>query len=101
MAKTSKVVKNNKRKKLVKQYVTKRAELKEIIRNPKSSDDDRELAGKKLRKLPRDSSSTRIRNRCLMTGRARAYYRKFALSRLSLRQMALRGLLPGVTKSSW
>ncbi|MFN8391537.1 MAG: 30S ribosomal protein S14 [Bdellovibrionota bacterium] len=101
MAKKSKVIKNEKRRKMVKQYAAKRAELKEILASQKTSPEEKEAAGKKLRKLPRDSSRTRIRNRCELTGRPRAFYRKFGLSRLALRDRAMKGELPGVTKSSW
>ncbi len=101
MAKKSKIVKNEKRKVIVKKFAAKRAELQETLRSMKSSDEERELAGKKLRKLPRDSSRTRIRNRCELTGRPRAVYRKFGLARSALRERAMRGELPGVTKASW
>ena len=101
MAKKSMVNKNERRKATVAKYAAKRAELKELIRNPKTSDADRELAGIQLQKLPKDASPTRIRNRCGITGRPRGYVRKFGLSRIALREMAHRGELPGVTKSSW
>ena len=101
MAKKSKIVKNNKCKALVKRYAAKRAELKEILRSPKSSDESKEEAERKLRALPRSSSATRIRNRCQLTGRPRGYYRKFGLGRSALRERAMLGQLPGVTKSSW
>ena len=101
MAKTSKVVKNEKRKQIVARYAERRKALKETIRNPQTSDADREKAFEQLRKLPRDSSRTRIRNRCAMTGRPRAYLRQFGLSRITFREMALQGLIPGVRKASW
>ncbi len=101
MAKTSKVVKNEERKEIVARYAERRAALKETIRNPQTSDADREKAFEQLRKLPRDSSRTRIRNRCAMTGRPRAYLRQFGLSRVTFREMALQGLIPGVKKASW
>ncbi len=101
MAKKSKIIKNEKRKAVVKRYAAKRAELKEILRSPKTSPEDKDVAEQKLRALPRDSSATRIRNRCQLTGRPRAYYRKFGLCRLALRDRSMRGELPGVTKSSW
>ena len=101
MAKKSKVIRNNKRRETVKKHAVKRAELKETLRSPKTSEEDRELAAKQLRNMPRDASATRIRNRCHLTGRPRAYYRKFGLCRLALRERAMRGELPGVTKSSW
>jgi len=101
MAKKSKIIKNEKRKAMVKRYAAKRAELKEVLRSPKSTDEAKEEAERKLRALPRDSSATRIRNRCQLTGRPRGFYRKFGLCRLALRDRSMRGELPGVTKSSW
>ena len=101
MAKKSKVVRNEKRKVTVKKYAAKRAELKATIRSMKTSPEEKDLAAEKLRKLPRDSSATRIRNRCQLTGRPRAFYRKFGLCRLALRDRSMKGELPGVTKSSW
>ncbi|MEC9073390.1 MAG: 30S ribosomal protein S14 [Myxococcota bacterium] len=101
MAKTSKINRNEHRKQMVAKYASRRLELKEIIRSPSSSDAERFEAVKKLAKLPRDASPTRVRNRCALTGRPRGYYRKFGLSRIALRENALAGLLPGVTKSSW
>ena len=101
MAKTSKVVKNERRKEIVARYAERRAALKATIKNPTTSDADREKAFEQLRKLPRDSSATRIRNRCSMTGRPRAYLRQFGLARITFREMALQGLLPGVKKASW
>jgi small subunit ribosomal protein S14 len=101
MAKTSKVVKNEQRKEIVARYAERRAALKATIKNPTTSDADREKAFEQLRKLPRDSSATRIRNRCAMTGRPRAYLRQFGLARMTFREMALQGLIPGVRKASW
>jgi small subunit ribosomal protein S14 len=101
MAKTSMINRETKREALVKRYAAKRAELKEIIRNPKSSDADREAAGIKLQTLPRDSSASRLRNRCAITGRPRGYYRKFGLSRTKLREATMRGDIPGLGKASW
>lgn len=101
MAKKSKIAKNEQRAELVARYAERRAELKEIIRSPKSSTEERDAAVVALQKLPRDSSATRLRNRDVSDGRPRAYYRKFGLSRVKLREMAHRGELPGVTKSSW
>jgi small subunit ribosomal protein S14 len=101
MAKTSKIVKNEKRKLIVAKYSDARRALKKTIANPKTSDDDRAAAYEKLRSLPRDSSATRIRNRCAMTGRPRAYLKQFGLSRITFRDMALNGLIPGVRKASW
>ncbi len=101
MAKQSKIARNEHRKRQVEKYKAKRAELLAIIRDPKVSEDSRDEAYRALRKLPRDASPTRVRNRCNLTGRPRGYYRKFGLSRIALRDLALRGDLPGVTKSSW
>jgi small subunit ribosomal protein S14 len=101
MAKTSKIVKNERRKEIVERYKDRRAALKKTIANPATSQDDRAEAFVALRKLPRDSSATRIRNRCAMTGRPRAFLRQFGLSRITFRDMALNGLIPGVRKASW
>ncbi len=101
MAKTSMINREIKREALVKRYAAKRAELKEIIRNPKSNDADREAAVIKLQALPRDSSASRMRNRCAITGRPRGYYRKFGLSRTKLREATMRGDIPGLGKASW
>lgn len=90
-----------KRKKLAKRYAGKRAELKAIIRDQNIPAEERFQAVLKLAELPRNSSKTRQRNRCALTGRPRSYYRKFNLSRIALRDLASRGELPGVTKSSW
>lgn len=101
MAKTSMINREIKRAALVKRHAAKRAQLKEIIRNPKSSDADREVAVTKLQALPRDSSASRQRNRCQITGRPRGYYRKFGLSRTKLREATMRGEIPGLGKASW
>jgi small subunit ribosomal protein S14 len=101
MAKKSSVEKNNRRAKMAKQYAAKRAKLKDMAVDDRLSPEDRFNARLKLAKLPRNSSPTRIRNRCTLTGRPRAVYRKFKLSRLALRQLASQGALPGVVKSSW
>ena len=101
MAKTSSVEKNRRREALVKKYAAKRAKLKAMTVDDKLSPEERFAARIKLAELPRNSSPTRIRNRCEMTGRPRAVYRKFKLSRLALRQLASLGALPGVVKSSW
>jgi len=101
MAKTSMINRETKRAALVKRYAAKRAQLKEIIRNPKSGDADREGAVAKLQALPRDSSKSRMRNRCAITGRPRGYYRKFGLSRTKLREATMRGDIPGLGKASW
>ncbi|MEL7058837.1 MAG: 30S ribosomal protein S14 [Acidobacteriota bacterium] len=101
MAKKSAIAKNERRKKLVEQYRERRAELKSIYTNPQLDDATRDEAYRRLCKLPRNSSPTRVRNRCALTGRPRGYYRKFGLSRIALRDLALRGDLPGVIKASW
>ncbi len=101
MAKTSKIVKNEKRIKMADKYYAKRIELKKVIKNPETSYEDRMAAYERLRKLPRDANPTRIMNRCRVTGRPRAVYRKFGLSRITLREMASDGVIPGVTKASW
>ncbi len=90
-----------KRKKLVKKFDAKRKSLKEIIRNPNTSFEEKETAQLQLQKLPRDSSITRVRNRCNLTGRPHGYYRKFGLSRNKLREATMRGDVPGVVKASW
>lgn len=101
MAKKSMIAREAKRNRLVKQYEVKRKALKEIIRNPKSSFEDKESAQIKLQKLPRDSSDSRVRNRCNLTGRPHGYYRKFGLSRNKLREATMRGDVPGLVKASW
>ena len=101
MAKTSSVNKNKRREKMAKQYAAKRAKLKAMAVDDKLTPEDRFEARIKLAELPRNSSPTRIRNRCELTGRPRAVYRKFKLSRLALRQLASLGAWPGVVKSSW
>lgn len=101
MAKTCSIERNEKRRKLVKQYATKRAKLKAMIKDQTLSQEERFMAVLKLAELPRNSSKIRVRNRCALTGRPRAHYRKFNLSRIALRDLASRGELPGVTKSSW
>ncbi len=101
MAKVSAVQRNLKRERLIAKYAAKRAELKAIMKNPETSDDDFYKAQAKLAKLPRNSSPIRARNRCSVTGRPRAYIRKFGLSRITFRELASSGKIPGVTKSSW
>ncbi len=101
MAKQSSINKNNHRRKLVAQKAGRRAKLKAIIGNEKSSTQDRMQATIKLAQMPRNSSKTRIRNRCELTGRSRGYYRKLKLCRNQLRELASQGLIPGMTKSSW
>jgi small subunit ribosomal protein S14 len=101
MAKISKVVKNEKRKAMVVLKAEKRARLKQIINNPKSSIEEIDAAVIELQKLPRDASPIRVKNRCSQTGRPRGFLRKFGISRVSLRDLALKGQIPGVVKSSW
>ena len=91
MAKKSKINRNEHRKALVAKYATRRIKLKAIIKNPNTPEAERDLAYRALRKLPRDSSPTRVRNRCALTGRPRGYHRKFGLSRIALRELALSG----------
>lgn len=101
MAKTSSIVKNNRRKKTVAKYAALRLQLKELIRKPSTPEAEREEAAAKLRSLPKNASPIRVRNRCELTGRSRGVYRKFGLGRMKLREKALSGELPGVKKSSW
>lgn len=101
MAKLSSINKNERRKKLVKKYAGKYAKLKAIAADTTLDDGDRLMARLKMAELPRNGNPTRIRNRCELTGRPRAYYRKFRLCRIQLRDLANKGLIPGVTKSSW
>ena len=101
MAKTSMVERENKRTKMVKKYAAKRTALKEIIHNINTSDEDRAVAQEKLNSLPRDSSPSRQRSRCSITGRPRGVYRKFGLGRNKLREAAMNGEIPGLTKASW
>ena len=101
MAKKSMIERETKRAKLVKRHAAKRVELKKIIRNLNSSDDERTAAVAKLTALPRDSSPSRQRNRCAITGRPHGVYRKFGLGRNKLREAAMKGEIPGLTKASW
>lgn len=101
MAKKSSVEKQKRREKLVNLKWEKRQELRNTSYNMNLSEEEREQARIALNKMPRDSSPTRLRNRCQLTGRARGYLRKFKLSRLSFRELASYGMIPGVTKSSW
>lgn len=101
MAKRSMIERELKRAKLVQRYAKKRAAPKEIIRRPQSSDEERAAAQTKLNALPRDSSPTRQRNRCAITGRPHGVYRKFGLGRNKLREAAMKGEIPGLTKASW
>lgn len=101
MAKKSSIEKNNKRKRMVATYEAARRELRRKVVNEKLSDEERYEAHMKLQKLPRDGSRIRLRNRCYITGRPRGNLKKFGLSRIAFREMASRGLIPGVTKASW
>ena len=101
MAKLSLKNREAKRQKLVAKYATKRAELVAIIDNQKLSDDERMDARLKLQQLPRNANPTRMRNRCKLTGRPRGVFRKFGLCRNKLRDVAMRGEVPGMTKASW
>ena len=101
MAKTSMVNRDIKRKKLVLQHATKRAEFKKIISSVTASYEEKEAAVIKLQKLPRDSSPARVRNRCELTGRSRGVYAKFGLGRMKLREATMRGDVPGLRKASW
>jgi small subunit ribosomal protein S14 len=101
MAKTSAIEKNNRRKKMVKQFGAKRAKLKAVTKDESLSMEDRFNAQLKLAALPRNSSPGRVRNRCEFSGRARGYYRKMKLSRIALREFGNLGQIPGLVKSSW
>ena len=101
MAKTSTVARNLKRKRLVAKYKTKRQTFKKMLLDPNLKPQEREQIQRAFRRMPRDSSRTRVSSRCALTGRSRGCYRKFQLSRIAFREAALRGDLPGVTKSSW
>lgn len=101
MAKKSMIAREVKRKSLASKHFQKRQDLKEIIKNSNLSDDERYEAQLKLQKLPRDSSPSRVRNRCNLTGRPHGYYRKFGLGRNKLRESVMRGDVPGVVKASW
>lgn len=101
MAKASKIAKNEQRRQMVARYAERRAELKEIIRRPSSTADERAAAVSALQRLPRDASPVRLRNRDAIDGRPRGHLRKFGLSRVRVRELAHRGELPGVSKASW
>ena len=101
MAKLSSVNKNNRRIKLSEKFLKKRSNLKKIIMNKKLSLEERFRAQQKLSKLPRNSAKNRVRNRCQITGRPHGVYRKLKISRIALRELALKGKIPGMTKSSW
>lgn len=101
MAKTSMIERNAKRKKLAKKFAAKRAKLKAIVGDQNKAAEERFAASLKLAELPRNSSETRFRNRCEVTGRPRGFYRKLRMSRVSLRQLGSEGKIPGLVKSSW
>ncbi|HML12479.1 MAG TPA: 30S ribosomal protein S14 [Xanthobacteraceae bacterium] len=101
MAKKSSIEKNNRRRKLAKKYSGRRSRLKALARDKSLPMEERFAAALKLAQVPRNSSKTRIRNRCEVTGRPRAYYRKLKMSRIALRDLGSQGLIPGLVKSSW
>jgi len=101
MAKTSSIEKNKRRARLAKQYAGRRAKLRAIARDRNVSMEERFAATLKLAELPRNSAKVRIRNRCEITGRPRAYYRKLKMSRIALRDLGSKGMIPGLVKSSW
>jgi small subunit ribosomal protein S14 len=101
MAKLAVINREGKRRKAVAKFSARRKALFEVINDSRATDEDRIEARAKLQKLPRDASPVRLRNRCALTGRARGYYRKFGLGRNKLREIALRGEVPGLTKASW
>ena len=101
MAKLSSINKNERRKKLVAKYAAKYAALKALANDESKEESERLIARLKMAEIPRNANPTRVRNRCEITGRPRAYYRKFRLCRIQLRDLANKGLIPGVTKSSW
>ena len=101
MAKLSSMNKNERRKQLVKKYAGRYAKLKAIAADTSLDDGERLIARLKMAEIPRNANPTRVRNRCATTGRPRGYYRKFGLCRIELRDLANKGMIPGVTKSSW
>jgi small subunit ribosomal protein S14 len=101
MPKTSAINRNEKRRALAAKFAQKRADLKAVIANPDATDEEFFAAQTKLQKLPRNSSKVRVRNRCSLSGRPRAYIGKYGVSRITFRELALSGKIPGVTKSSW
>lgn len=101
MAKTSMIMREHKRTKLVKKYAAKRDELRQIVSSPKASYEEKLDAATKLQKLPRDSSPSRQQSRCALTGRSRSVYQKFGLGRMKLREATMRGDVPGLRKASW
>jgi len=101
MAKKSMIAREEKRIRMVDKYAEKRAMLKELIRSPKTSEEERYSAQVRLQKLPRDASPARLQRRCAITGRPHAVYRKFGLCRNKIRELAMKGDIPGLVKSSW
>ena len=101
MAKKSMIARENKRLKMVEKFSKKRLELKSIINDVSKSEEEKDIAMKKLQKLPRDASPVRLQRRCQITGRPHAVYRKFGLSRNKLRELAMKGDVPGLVKASW
>jgi small subunit ribosomal protein S14 len=101
MAKKSSIEKNTRRRRMTKKFANRRAKLKAIAHDKKLPTEERFAATLKLAELPRNSSATRIRNRCTLTGRPRGFYRKHRLSRIALRELGSKGLVPGLVKSSW
>jgi small subunit ribosomal protein S14 len=101
MAKLSVVLRDKKRRKTVEKFKVRRAQLLEVIYDSRATDEAKDVAREKLQKLPRDASPVRLRNRCALTGRPRGVYRKFGLGRNKLRDLALKGEVPGVIKASW
>lgn len=101
MAKTSMIERNKKRRRMVARDAAKRATLKSIARNAELPAEERFNARLKLSQMPRNASAVRVRNMCDLTGRPRAYYRKFKMSRIALRELALKGQIPGMVKASW
>ena len=101
MAKLSSINKNEKRKQLVKKYAAKYARLKAIADDESLDESERLIARLKLAEIPRNGNPTRVRNRCTTTGRPRGYYRKFGLNRIEIRNLGNKGMIPGLTKSSW
>ena len=101
MAKKSMIAREEKRIRMVAKYAEKRAMLKELIRSPKTSEEERYSAQVRLKKLPRDASPARLQRRCAITGRPHAVYRKFGLCRNKIRELAMKGDIPGLVKSSW
>jgi small subunit ribosomal protein S14 len=101
MAKKSQVNRDRRRKQLIEKHAAKRAELRQILKDPEASVDDKLAAQTAFAKLPRNSCPTRLNRRCEVSGRSKAYYRKFGISRIALRELTLRGQLPGMRKSSW